>query len=181
MTSQEIADKILSLKEEISDKDFKDIMDLLNIKNKEENDVELYEFTFMKMRKPQVNKFPKSSNTFGYNFADYKIKTKNVIIDKDVDTDVLTNKNNILQRMAFNLHKIKDKNYYILSKGYFGMVGNSIIEDTLKNPFVSDDDDDENECDCDWGCDKCIYEKMKNEKFVNILYRKMIGISLKKL
>ena len=185
MASKQIADKIFSIKENLSDKDFKDIMDLLSIKNKEEeDDVELYEFTFMKMKKPRFIKFPNSSNTFGYNFTDYKIKTKNVIIDKDVDTDVLTNKNNILQRMVFDLRKIKDKNYYILSNGIFGegMMGNSTKQDIFKNLFDSDDsDDDDDDCNCDWGCDKCIYKKMKNEKSVNIIYRKMIGLSLKKL
>ena len=75
MTSKKIADNIFNIKEKLTDKEFKDIMDLLSIKNKEEeeDEVELYEFTYMKMRKPQVFKFDNSSSTYGYNFADYKI------------------------------------------------------------------------------------------------------------
>ena len=86
MTSKKIADNIFNIKEKLTDKEFKDIMDLLSIKNKEEeeDEVELYEFTYMKMRKPQVFKFDNSSSTYGYNFADYKIKTKKIIIDTSI-------------------------------------------------------------------------------------------------
>lgn len=185
MTSKKIADNIFNIKEKLTDKEFKDIMDLLSIKNKEEeeDEVELYEFTYMKMRKPQVFKFDNSSNTYGYNLADYKIKTKKVIIDPSIDPDIKTNENNYLQKVAFRLSKVKFKNYYKLSKGHFGegMIDNSIKEDYFKNPLASDDEDSDGDCDCDWGCDKCIYKHLKKQKGVNIIYRKMIGISIKKI
>ena len=38
MASQEIADMIFNLKDKLSDKEFKDIMDKLSIKKKEEED-----------------------------------------------------------------------------------------------------------------------------------------------
>ena len=185
MTSKKIADNIFNIKEKLTDKEFKDIMDLLSIKNKEEeeDEVELYEFTYMKMRKPQVFKFDNSSSTYGYNFADYKIKTKKIIIDTSIDLDIITNENNYLQKVAFRLSKVKFKNYYKLSKGHFGegMIDNSIKEDYFKNPLATDDEDSDGDCDCDWGCDKCIYKHLKKQKVVNIMYRKLIGLSIKKI
>lgn len=185
MTAEKLADSIFNIKEKLTDKEFKDIMDLLSIKNKEEkeNEVELYEFTYMKMRKPQVFKFDNSSYTYGYNLADYKIKTKKVIIDPDIDNDILTNNNNYLQKVAFRLSKVKYKDYYKISKGHFGegMIDNSIKEDYFKNPFTSDNEDEDSDCDCEWGCDKCFFPNEKKRKGVNIMYRKMIGISIKKM
>jgi hypothetical protein len=187
MTSKKIADSIFNIKEKLTDKEFKDIMDLLSIKNKEEKEdkVELYEFTYMKMRKPEVFKFDHSSYTYGYNFANYKIKTKKVIIDPEFYYmgDIITDETNYLQRVAFKLSKVKNKNYYKLSKGIFcgGPIDNCITEDYFKNPFTSDNEDEDNDCDCDYGCDKCFLPNEKKRKGVNIMYRKMIGISIKKM
>ena len=187
MSAKELSNMVFSIKDKITDKEFKDIMDKLSIKNEKEkeDEVELYEFTYMKMRKPQVFKFHNSCSTYGYNLADYKIKTKNIIIDSNIDPDVITNKNNYLHKVAFNLSKVKNKNYYKLSKGIFsgGPIDNSIREDYLKNPLASDDEghDEDGDCDCDWGCDKCIFKNLKKQKGVDIMYRKMIGLSLKKI
>lgn len=46
MTSHELADMIYSVKEKLTDKEFKDIMEKLSIKKKEEEDV--YEFKYIK-------------------------------------------------------------------------------------------------------------------------------------
>lgn len=183
MSAKELSNMVFAIKEKITDKEFKDIMDKLSVKNEEEDKPQLYEFTYMKMRKPQVFKFDNSCSTYGYNFADYKIKTKNIIIDSNVDQDVITNKNNYLHKVAFQLSKVKNKNYYKLSQGHFSgngvPIGNCIREDYFKNPLATDDED--SNCDCDWGCDKCIFKNLKKQKGVNIMYRKMIGLSIKKM
>lgn len=185
MTSQELSDMVFAIKDKITDKEFKDIMDKLSVKNKEEDNAELYEFTYMKMRKPQVFKFENSSSTYGYNLADFKIKTKKIIIDSNIDPDVITNENNCLHEVSFKLSKVKFKNYYKLSKGHFcgnGVsIDNSIREDYFKNPLATDDEDSDSDCDCDWGCDKCIFKNLKKQKGVNIMYRKMIALSIKKI
>jgi hypothetical protein len=181
MTSHELADMIYSVKEKLTDKEFKDIMDKLSIKNKKEDEPELYEFTYMKMREPTVEKF--SRYTFGYNFCNYKIKTKDVVFDEDDEFKkrLLNNVWNGLHTLPFMLTKSENKKYYVLKEACQGMCANSIVDKFCVNPLADDsDEDEENECECDWGCDKCMYTKMKENKGVEIRYRKMIGLSIKK-
>ena len=183
MMSEEISDLIFSIKEKLTDKEFKDIMDKLSIKNKEEEEdnPELYEFTYMKMRKPTLLKEEDGYN-FLYNFSNYKIKTKDVVFEDDdqFKRELLSNNHNWLYTMPFMLTKIKNKNYYLLREGCQGMCANSVIDIYCKNPLVDDSDDDDNECECEYGCDKCIYIALKKKKGAEIRYRKMIGISIKK-
>lgn len=180
MTSHELADMIYSVKEKLTDKEFKDIMEKLSIKKEEEEDTpELYEFTYMKMRKPFLDK---DEVGFVYNFANYKIKTKNVVFEDDdqFKKELLSNNHNWLYTMPFMLSKSKTQNYYVLSKGCLGMGNNSVIDMYCSNPLADSDDDDDDECVCEDGCDKCLYTALKKKKGAEIRYRKMIGLSIKK-
>jgi len=179
MTSKKIADSIFNIKEKLTDKEFKEIMDKLSIKNKEEDKVELYEFTYMKMRKPTLDK---NGHSFIYNFANYKIKTKNVVFKNDDDDDqfkreLLSNDHNWLHTMPFMLSKSKTQNYYILSQGCMSMCSNSVLDMHCENPLADEDDDDDDD---NSECDKCIYTALKKKKGEDIRYRKMIGLSIKK-
>lgn len=184
MTAQELSNMVFAIKDKITDKEFKDIMDKLSVKNEEEDKPELYEFTYMKMRKPTLDK---DGPSFVYNFANYKIKTKNVVFKDDDDDDqfkreLLSNKHNWLYTMPFMLSKSKTHNYYILSKGCLGMCANSILDMYCDNPLADEDNDDDNDnCECDCDCDKCIYTALKKKKGADIRYRKMIGLSIKKI
>lgn len=179
MTSQELSDMVFAIKDKITDKEFKDIMEKLSVKNQEEDKPELYEFTYMKIRKPTIEKDEGCS--FVYNFANYKIKTKDVVFKEDdqFKRELLSNKHNWLHTMPFMLSKSKTQNYYILHQGCLGMCDNSVIDMYCKNP-LADEDSDDDDCDCDFGCDKCMYRLLKKKKGAEIRYRKMIGISIKK-
>jgi len=48
MTSKELSNMVFAIKDKITDKEFKDIMDKLSIKNKEEEENNLYEFIYIK-------------------------------------------------------------------------------------------------------------------------------------
>lgn len=178
MTAQELSNMVFAIKDKITDKEFKEIMDKLSVKNKEEDKSELYEFTYMKMRKPTLDK---DGYSFAYNFANYKIKTKNVVFEEDdqFKEEFLSNKHNWVYTMPFMLTKSKTQNYYVLSWGCLGMVDNSVIDMYCKNP-LADEDSDDDDCECSDGCDKCMYSSLKKKKGAEIRYRKMIGLSIKK-
>lgn len=184
MTSRDLSDMIFSIKDKITDKEFKDIMDKLSIKNKEEEEedkVELYEFTYMKMRKPIVFN---EGYSFIYNFSNYKIKTKDVVFEQDdiFKQQFLSNQFNWVHTMPFMLTKSKTQKYHILSEGCLGMCANSVNDMFCKNPLADEEnsDDDDNDCECENGCDKCMYSIMKKNKGAEIRYRRMIGLSIKK-
>ena len=183
MSAQELSNMVFSIKDKITDKDFKDIMDKLSIKNEEEDKLELYEFTYMKMRKPTLDK---DGRGFVYNFTNYKIKTKNVVFkENNRFKELLSNNDNWIYTAPFRLSKSKTHNYYVLSYGNLDidMCDNSILDMYCNNPLADDDteDNDDSDCDCDWGCDKCIYTALKKKKGADIRYRKMIGLSMKKI
>ena len=48
MTSQELSNMVFAIKDKISDKEFKDLMDKLSVKNKEEKEEGLYIFEYIK-------------------------------------------------------------------------------------------------------------------------------------
>jgi len=48
MTSKELSNMVFAIKDKITDKEFKDMMDKLSIKNKEEEENNLYEFIYIK-------------------------------------------------------------------------------------------------------------------------------------
>jgi len=179
MTSHELADMIYSVKEKLTDKEFKDIMDKLSIKNKKE-EPEIYEFTYMKMRKPTLEKF--SKYTLGYNLCNYKIKTKDVVFEKDglFKEYMISNKHNWVHTRSFMLTKSENSDYYQLSEGCVGMCANSIFEEFFENPLADSDSENEDDCECDHGCDKCMYKNEAKRKGTEIRYRKMIGLSIKK-
>jgi len=180
MTAQELSNMIFAIKEKISDKEFKDIMDKLSVKNEKEDKPELYEFTYMKMRKPSLDS--DGNLDLHYNLCNYKIKTKDVVFEKDdqFKREMISNANNWVYTMPFMLTKSNTQNYHILGEGCFGMCACSVIEMYCGNPLAESDEEEEDDCDCEWGCDKCIYPKMKNKKGATIRYRKMIGLSIKK-
>jgi len=183
MSAQELSDMVYAIKEKITDKEFKDIMDKLSVKNKEENKPELYEFTYMKMKEPTL---VNNGYSFLYNFAYYKIKTKDVVFETGINQndqfkkEFLSNKN-CIHIMPFMLTKSKTHNYHVLSEGCGGMCDNSVIDMYCKNPLANEDsDDDDDDCECGGGCDKCMYSILKKQKGAEIRYRKMIGLSIKK-
>ena len=179
MTSQELSNMIYDIKDKLTDKEFKDIMDKLSVKNKEEDKPELYEFTYMKMRKPTLDN---DGCDFVYNFANYKIKTKDVVFEKDdqFKRELLINSHNWLHTIPFMITKSKTQNYHLLSNGCFGMGDNSVIDMYCKNPLVESESDEDDDCACDISCDKWNYSQLKKKRGATIRYRKMIGISIKK-
>lgn len=172
MTSQELSNMIFDIKEKLTDKEFKDIMDKLSVKNEEEDKLELYEFTYMKMRKPT---FDRDGRDFVYNFSNYKIKTKDVVFEEDdqFKRELLSNVHNWLHTIPFMITKSKTQKYHILGQGSFGMGANSVIDNYCKNPLADEDTEDDDYCGCELG-------HLKKKKGATIRYRKMIGISIKK-
>lgn len=180
MTAQELSNMVFAIKEKISDKEFKDIMDKLSVKNEKEDKPELYEFTYMKMREPNLDS--DGNLDLHYNFCKYKIKTKDVVFEEDdqFKSEMISNTHNWLYTYPFMLTLSKTQKYWVLGKGCFGMCANSVIEKYCENPLAGSDEEEEDDCVCVWGCDKCIYPKMKNKKGATIRFRKMIGLSIKK-
>ncbi len=179
MTSKKIADSIFNIKEKLTDKEFKDIMDLLSIKNKEEDKVELYEFTYLK-NKPKMDKMKLNNRKFGYNFDNFKTKTKIVTIGSNTVfcpnhlKNLIENENNMLQKQTFKITKEKDNNTdypELLFGGYYGYCS-SVNEKWCSNPYDRDEDSDYNDSNSDSDEDR---------KGVFIRYRKYIGLSLKKI
>ncbi len=76
MTAQELSNMVFAIKDKITDKEFKDIMDKLSIKNEEEKDT--YEFKYVKTKYKMAMIGSKCcGEEIGYRFTQ-KIKTKTV-------------------------------------------------------------------------------------------------------
>ena len=73
MTSHDIADMIFSVKEKLTDKEFKDIMEKLSIKKKEEEEENIYVLKYVKTK----YKMDSIDTSVGFRFTP-KIKTKKV-------------------------------------------------------------------------------------------------------
>lgn len=172
-TSQELANMIYSVKEKLTDKEFKDIMEKLSIKNKEEEDVKLYRFTYMKIRRPHLARI--NNNGYGYDISNADIRTKVVCINSDAETIKMFLENKkLFHLMPFNITKIENKHYYKLSlSNDTNLPNNSIQIDYFKNFFNDDsdnDDDSDDEC-CEW-------YTLKKEKGVHIIYKKLQALSI---
>ena len=84
MTSQELADMIFSVKEKLTDKEFKDIMEKLSVK-KEEEEKDVYEFRYLKTSTHmcEIGCQECVGENIGYKFRS-KVKTRKVKLSEDV-------------------------------------------------------------------------------------------------
>ena len=73
MTSQELSNMVFAIKEKITDKEFKDIMDKLSIKNEEEDC--LYEFSYVEQT--QITKCDDDDDIDKYYVLKTKLRKKN--------------------------------------------------------------------------------------------------------
>jgi hypothetical protein len=119
MTSHELADMIYSLKEKLTDKEYKDIMEKLSVKKKEEEEagnvyVLKYVITKIKMTYIGVEEWEEGERELGYNFNS-KIKTKKVILGKGGGTReylIKYNNNNDDAEDEYHFKLYKNKNQY---------------------------------------------------------------------
>ena len=159
MTAQELSNMVFAIKDKISDKEFKDLMDKLSVKNEEEKEIDVYEFKYIK-QKLVMTKFDEG---VGYRIKS-KIKKRNVRI-----SDGCCTKNNI-EEIIKRLRE-ENKCFYILNimkkdDKYILEVINHLNKSILNNPTATEYD----------------FEKDEEEKLnVLIHYDSIIPISLELL
>jgi len=129
MTSHELADMIYSLKEKLTDKEYKDIMEKLSVKKKEEEEgagnvyVLKYVITKTDMSYIDVAEDEEYRKEIGYNFNS-KIKTKKVILGNgnggtwEYIMKYINNNDDAQDIYHFKLYK--NKNQYPELKYYYG-------------------------------------------------------------
>jgi len=160
MTSHELADMVFAIKDKITDKEFKDIMEKLSIKNEEEKDT--YEFKYVKT-KYNLSEIGCGAcmNEIGYSFRQ-KIKTKKVKLSENkrwcrieaIMKDIKNDKGHL-----YNFNLTNENNEYYLDIGSDAHMCCDFI--TLQNPKLNDKELDNSE--------------------VYIQYDKILAISLKKV
>jgi hypothetical protein len=111
MTAQNVASLMYDIKEKITDKEFKDIMDALGVVHKDDKKQDVYLFKYYKM-KMDINRM--WDGRMG-NRLKYKYKEIEVVLHEDLD-DAKINRlmNNIKQGIdyEFIIYKKKEKNNY---------------------------------------------------------------------
>ena len=159
MTAQELSNMVFSIKDKITDKEFKDLMDKLSVKNEEEKDT--YEFKYVKTKYELAQIGCECCcDEIGYKFTQ-KIKTKKVKLTTNkrwcrIEPIMRDIKNDMGHLYKFSLEE-EDNEYYLeLEKkdecGDFSM---------LQNPKLKD-------------------KEMENTN-VFITYNNILAISLKKI
>ena len=144
MTSQELSNMIFNIKDKITDKEFKDIMDKLSVKNEEEKQ-DTYELRYIK-RDTRVGRI--TNKNIGWRMND-KIKIKKVKLADVCNCNI----NRIIEKQNGFFEDIDATryNYYITKKDgdrYFGIKNGKEVE-WLQNHDVRDEDgdvDDEDDC-----------------------------------
>jgi len=117
MTAQELSNMVFAIKDKITDKEFKDIMDKLSIKNEEEKDT--YEFKYVKTKYKMAKVGGECcGDEIGYKFTQ-KIKTRKVKLTDNkrwcrIEAIMRDIKNDLGNLYKFSLSlDIEDNEYYL--------------------------------------------------------------------
>tara|TARA_B110000444_G_C18481766_1_gene429472 strand:- start:37 stop:558 length:522 start_codon:yes stop_codon:yes gene_type:complete len=144
MASQEIADMIFNLKDKLSDKEFKDIMDKLSIKKKEEEEDDTYMITYIK----QEHKLTYDDDNGIYYKIEHMYKQRKVKLFDDADFKKLIDDlidNNFLNMIdLYNRLKIPSMKIIKLHNQYFLKPYNE-RRVWLHLPYHKDENENENE------------------------------------
>jgi len=161
MTSKELSNMVFAIKDKITDKEFKDIMDKLSIKNKEEEENNLYEFIYIK----QTNVKEYDDDKICINILVSSKKKKQIKIlnetDESIESIIKKIDTDSINDLDFYYNKKKNENQPIKILSIDKVPGNPI--------YLWDIQGDRNDH----------YEHNKNACLLK--YRKIIPISLKKL
>jgi hypothetical protein len=166
MSSQEIADMVFNFKDKLTDKEFKDVMDKLSIKNKEEGDIYMVRYIKQKKELTQTGdglsyKFlpkykQKKVKLYDYNDEDFKEIIDKMVKDKLIE---MIGKVNNFTIPTMRIRKRNDE-YFI-----------EPTDDNYKwcnNPY--DDGDENNE-----------EENRAKDKGVFVCFNEFLIIDIKKL
>ena len=166
MASQELADMIYDIKQKLTDEEYKNIMNMLSIKNKEEG--EMYEVRYIK----QKRKLSYKEGGMYYKFEPkYKIKKvklyPNCINLKEIIDEIIERigEDKCYRIPAFEITKKNDE-------CFIGPAEEDII--WCNNPY-----DDKGLCKCG-NCDDDD-EDRKNEKGAFVGFREILIIDIKKI
>lgn len=171
MSSYEIADMIYNFKEKLTDKEFKEIMDKLSVKNKNEN---IYEVRYIKQKRKLtyldgVGLIYKIEPT--YKVKNVKIPDGDDGLKRVIDELIEIVKNN----KVYKIPNIDIRN--INGEYYFDLSINPVL--WCNNPYqrkwgcgdCNSDDDEESECEND---------KRENKKGTFVGFREKLIISIEK-
>ena len=154
MTSHELADMIYSLKEKLTDKEYKDIMEKLSVKKQEEEEegagnvyVLKYVITKIKMTYIGVEEWEEGEREIGYNFNS-KIKTKKVILGNNCGTweyimKYINNNDDAQDIYHFKLYKNKNQYpelHYFNGKPEYTMLHNPSLHIINENELPPNGD-----------------------------------------
>ena len=132
MTAQKVATLMYDIKEKITDKEFKDIMDALGLVHKK-NDRNVYELTYIAL-KNEIGKL--EDGTYGHMIT-HQFKTKKVHLDTNLDNEQYMNtiikniRNGI--HYSFHLEEQDDLEYLVLCKGDSNIVVLENIQNTTED------------------------------------------------
>jgi len=173
MTSKEIADMIFTLKDKLTDKEFKDIMEKLSIKNKEEQEEQedIYEVRYIKQKRKLTHR---EGGMYYKIEPKYKIKKvklyPNCINLKDIIDEIIEgmSKDKTFRIPTFEIIK-KNGEYFIRPADEDIIWCNNPYDDKglCKCGNCDDDDDDDDE--------------RAKEKGAFIGFREMLIIDIKKI
>jgi len=171
MASHEIADMIFNLKDKLSDKEFKDIMDKLSIKKKEEYDT--YLITYIK----QEHKLTSDDDGIYYKI-EHKYKQKKVRLFDDNDEDFKKTIDEFIDNKflnmidLFNELKIPSMKIIKLDNQYWLKPDDNERRVWLHNPYYKNEnennEDNENENNEDDDNKKGMFLKFNDCLFMNI-------------
>lgn len=145
MTSQELSNMIFNIKDKITDKEFKELMEKLSVKHKEDES-DTYELRYIK-RDTRLGRI--TNKNIGWRMND-KIKTKKVKLADVCNCDI----NRIIEKQNGFFDDIDASRYnYEITKmdgvRYFSKKHNGKEVEWLQNHDIRDEDgdvDDEDDC-----------------------------------